>query len=154
MMARLSTSLVSGFIFGLGLVISGMSNPAKVIGFLDLAGAWDPTLLLVMGGALAVTIPGFWLLKKRARPLFAERFELPTRKDLDARLVAGAALFGLGWGIAGFCPGPAITALAAARLDVALFVAAMIVGALAYRMLFSTQPAKGTGAPIKKAAAE
>ena len=137
-MARLTTALAAGFVFGLGLVISGMSNPAKVIGFLNVAGPWDPTLLLVMGGALAVTIPGFRLLKSRARPLFADRFEWPTRKDLDVRLVAGAALFGLGWGIAGFCPGPAITALATARLDVLLFVAAMVAGAVAHKVLYSS----------------
>ncbi len=137
-MARLTIALAAGFVFGLGLVISGMSNPAKVIGFLNVAGPWDPTLLLVMGGALAVTIPGFRLLKSRARPLFADRFEWPTRKDLDVRLVAGAALFGLGWGIAGFCPGPAITALATARLDVVLFVAAMIAGAVAHKLLNSS----------------
>ena len=137
MMARLATALGAGLVFGLGLVISGMSNPAKVIGFLNVAGPWDPTLLLVMAGALAVTIPGFRLLKSRARPLFAERFEIPSRKDLDARLISGAALFGLGWGIAGFCPGPAITALATARLDVIFFVAAMVAGAVAHRLLFS-----------------
>lgn len=137
-MARLTTAFVAGLVFGLGLVISGMSNPAKVIGFLDVAGGWDPTLLLVMGGALVVTIPGFWLLKRRARPLFAARFELPSRKDLDARLIAGAALFGLGWGIGGFCPGPAITALATARLDVLVFVAAMIAGAVSHKLLFAT----------------
>ncbi|MDX1528649.1 MAG: DUF6691 family protein [Gammaproteobacteria bacterium] len=137
-MARLGIALAAGFVFGLGLVISGMSNPAKVIGFLNVAGPWDPTLLLVMGGALAITIPGFRLLKSRARPLFADRFEWPTRKDLDVRLIAGAALFGLGWGIAGFCPGPAITALATARLDVVLFVAAMVAGAVAHRLLYSS----------------
>ncbi len=137
MMARLAITLAAGLVFGLGLVISGMSNPAKVIGFLNVAGPWDPTLLLVMGGALAVTIPGFRLLRKRPRPLFSERFEIPSRKDLDARLIAGAALFGLGWGIGGFCPGPAITALATARLDVVLFVAAMIGGAVAHKLLFS-----------------
>lgn len=137
MMARLTSALVAGLIFGLGLVISGMSNPAKVIGFLDVVGTWDPTLLLVMSGALSVTIPGFRLLRNRARPLFAERFEFPTRNDLDARLVVGASLFGLGWGIAGFCPGPAITALATARLDVVLFVAAMIAGAVAQKLIFS-----------------
>jgi uncharacterized membrane protein YedE/YeeE len=139
-MARLTTALVAGLVFGLGLVISGMSNPAKVIGFLNLAGAWDPTLLLVMGGALAVTIPGFQLLKRRARPLFAERFEFPARKSLEPRLMVGAALFGLGWGIAGFCPGPAIAALATARLDVALFVGAMIAGGVVHRFFFSPPP--------------
>jgi uncharacterized membrane protein YedE/YeeE len=143
MMARNVTSLAAGLVFGLGLVISGMSNPAKVIGFLDPAGGWDPTLLLVMGGALAVTMPAFRFLKSRSRPLFAERFQLPTRKDLDPRLISGAALFGVGWGIAGFCPGPAITALAAARLDVVLFVAAMIAGAVAHRFLFAAKSPGG-----------
>lgn len=139
-MARLTTALIAGIVFGLGLVISGMSNPAKVIGFLNLAGAWDPTLLLVMGGALVVALPGFQLLKRRARPLFAERFEFPTRKDLEPRLMVGAAVFGLGWGIAGFCPGPAIAALATARLDVALFVGAMVAGGVVHRILFSPAP--------------
>ena len=143
MNARLTVALVAGFVFGLGLVISGMSNPAKVIGFLDVAGRWDPTLLVVMGAALAVTIPGFRLLGKRARPLFSERFELPTRKDLDIRLIAGAALFGLGWGIAGFCPGPAFTVLATMRLDVVLFVVAMIAGAVVHRVLFSSSTRSG-----------
>lgn len=139
MTARYVTSLAAGFVFGLGLVISGMSNPAKIIGFLDLAGGWDPTLLLVMGGALAITVPAFRLLRSRPRPLFSERFRLPRQKDLDSRLIAGAALFGLGWGIAGFCPGPAITALATARLDVVLFVAAMIAGAVAHKIVFSAK---------------
>jgi uncharacterized membrane protein YedE/YeeE len=142
MTARYVISLAAGFVFGLGLVISGMSNPAKVIGFLDVAGGWDPTLLLVMGGALATTVPAFRLLESRPRPLFAERFEFPARNELDSRLIAGAALFGLGWGMAGFCPGPAITALATARLDVMLFVAAMIAGAVAHKILF---PAKTPG---------
>ncbi|HEY5701686.1 MAG TPA: DUF6691 family protein, partial [Gammaproteobacteria bacterium] len=121
-MIRLALSLVAGVMFGIGLVISGMSNPAKVIGFLDVTGAWDPTLLLVMGGALAVTIPGFRLLKRRTRPLLADAFQWPARTGLDVRLIGGASLFGVGWGIAGFCPGPAITALSTGRVDVMLFV--------------------------------
>lgn len=141
----LALSLIAGTLFGLGLVVSGMSNPAKVIGFLDVAGAWDPTLLVVMAGALAVTIPGFRLLKARPRPLFAEAFQWPTREDLDARLMGGAALFGVGWGIAGFCPGPAFTALATGRMEVLLFVGAMIGGAVLHRLLFdgndSSKPA-------------
>lgn len=148
-MVALALSLVAGIVFGLGLVISGMSNPAKVIGFLDVSGAWDPTLLVVMGGALAVTLPGFTLLRRRSRPLFAREFQWPARKDVDARLIGGAALFGVGWGIAGFCPGPAITALVTGRMEVVLFVCAMVGGAAAHRLLFDA-PAPG----VRKTAGE
>ena len=121
-------SLLSGLLFGLGLAISEMMNPAKVLNFLDVAGQWDPSLMLVMGGALAITIPGFrWVLRREA-PLFDGRFQLPTRRDIDARLLGGAALFGLGWGLAGFCPGPAVAALGSGSLTIGGFVLMMLVG--------------------------
>lgn len=126
-------AFAAGAIFGLGLVISGMANPAKVLGFLDIAGNWDPTLVFVMGGAILVAFPAFQVAKRRAHPLFAEKWSLPDRKDIDPRLLAGAALFGIGWGIAGFCPGPALAALALVPGQAAIFVLSMIAGALAYR---------------------
>lgn len=134
-MPALVMSLLAGTIFGAGLAVSQMINPAKVIGFLDLAGDWDPTLAFVMAGALAVATPGFALVRRRARPLFAETFQVPTRTAIEPRLLAGAALFGLGWGLAGFCPGPALAALASGLAPVWLFVGAMIAGMAAGRVL-------------------
>jgi uncharacterized membrane protein YedE/YeeE len=122
------SALLSGFIFGLGLAVSEMTDPARVIGFLDLAGQWDPTLLFVMGGALAVTLPGFAMVQRRPRPLLAEKFTMPTKKEIDAPLIIGAAIFGIGWGLAGFCPGPALAALSTLSPSVAVFVAPMIAG--------------------------
>lgn len=121
-------ALVSGLLFGLGLAISGMANPAKVLAFLDVAGSWDPTLALVMLGALAVTMPASHFVLKRRQPWLALAFALPTRTDLDARLLFGAALFGIGWGLAGLCPGPAVIALVTGHASVYAFVAAMLVG--------------------------
>ncbi len=125
-------ALLSGTLFGLGLVVSGMANPAKVLGFLDVAGDWDPTLAMVMLGALAVTAPAFRVVLKRGGPWFATRFSLPTKTDLEPRLVLGAALFGIGWGLAGLCPGPAMTALVTGRGGIVLFVLAMLAGILIY----------------------
>ena len=121
-------ALLAGIIFGAGLFIGGMTDPGKVIGFLDLAGRWDPSLAFVMGAALCVTLPTFQLLKGRSRPLLEERFFLPTKTDLDPRLLIGAALFGIGWGIAGLCPGPAIANLSTGSLQILGFVLAMIAG--------------------------
>jgi uncharacterized protein len=134
-MPRMLVSLLSGTLFGLGLAISGMVNPAKVIGFLDVAGDWDPTLAFVMGGALLATIPAFRLILKRERPVLADDFELPTKKDLDARLLGGSALFGVGWGLSGFCPGPAVTALTTGLMPVFAFVVAMIAGMTLYKWI-------------------
>jgi uncharacterized protein len=133
---RLLVALFSGVLFGLGLVVSGMVNPAKVLGFLDIAGDWDPTLAFVMGGALLVAVPAFRVILKRPRPVLAEEFDLPAKKDLDARLLAGSALFGVGWGLAGFCPGPAVTALASGLAPVFVFVAAMVAGMALYKRVF------------------
>ncbi len=135
-MLRMLVNLFAGALFGLGLAISGMVNPQKVIGFLDVAGDWDPTLAFVMGGALLVAIPAFCLIFKRPRPVLADEFELPTKKDVDARLLAGAAVFGIGWGLAGFCPGPAVTALATGLTPVFAFVAAMVMGMAVYKWIF------------------
>ncbi|MFM1814142.1 MAG: hypothetical protein RLZ98_837 [Pseudomonadota bacterium] len=134
-MALIWASLVSGLLFGAGLTISQMINPAKVIGFLDFAGNWDPTLAVVMGAALAVSAIGFRFVKQLANPLAAHNFQLPTRRDIDFNLIAGAVLFGVGWGLAGYCPGPAIAGLAMGMWQIAAFVAAMIGGMLAAKVL-------------------
>jgi uncharacterized membrane protein YedE/YeeE len=121
-------NLALGLLFGIGLVISGMSDPAKVLNFLDLAGTWDPSLAFVMGGAVIVAFVGYRLVLKRGRPIVGDRFHLPTRTDLEPRIVVGPAIFGLGWGLGGFCPGPALTALGLAAPGTLAFVPAMFVG--------------------------
>ncbi len=130
-------SLIAGLVFGIGLILSGMSNPAKVLNFLDLLGSWDASLIFVMGGAIAVTMPGFWVLRKSAKPLLAESFSWPARTDIDNRLIAGSAMFGVGWGIAGFCPGPAFVALPQGQLGVTAFVLAMLFGMLGGRIMLN-----------------
>lgn len=136
-MKRAFVALLAGGLFGLGLAVSGMMNPAKVIGFLDFAGSWDPTLALVMGGALLVTLPAFRLILRRPRPLLEDRFFVPRKKDLDVRLLGGAVLFGLGWGIVGFCPGPALVAIVAEVWPVAAFVGAMVAGMGLHSLVFA-----------------
>ncbi|MEE4207386.1 MAG: DUF6691 family protein [Erythrobacter sp.] len=121
-------ALVSGAIFGAGLALGGMTDPARVRGFLDLFGDWDPTLAFVMGGAVLVMVVVWRIQPRLAHPVFAEAFAIPTRKDLHARLIGGAALFGIGWGIAGLCPGPGIAALVIEPMGAAVFVAAMLAG--------------------------
>ncbi len=128
---RLFASYIIGIVFGLGISISGMANPAKVLNFFDIAGAWDPSLGFVMGGALIVTALGYRYVLKRPAPLLSNRFQLPTRQDIDLPLVGGAAVFGVGWGIAGFCPGGALPALGTGQPDVLIFVAALIAGIIA-----------------------
>ena len=127
-------TLLSGLLFGTGLAISGMLDPMRVRGFLDLFGDWDPTLAFVMGGALAVMVVAWTIQKRSAAPLAADRYYLPGTQDLDGRLIGGAALFGIGWGLSGLCPGPAIASLGINFAQVALFVVAMLVGMLAHRM--------------------
>ncbi len=128
-------ALIAGLIFGAGIAVSGMINPAKVLNFFDIAGTWDASLIFVMGGALLVTMIGYRLVLKRAQPLFDKAFHLPTRRDLDPALIGGSAVFGIGWGIAGFCPGGALPALGLFQPDAAIFVGAMIAGiALARRL--------------------
>ena len=135
-MLRMTVALISGALFGLGLAVSGMANPQKVIGFLDVTGDWDPTLIFVMGGALLVAVPAFRVIFRRGGPIPTEDFDLPTNKAVDARLVGGSALFGVGWGLSGFCPGPALVALVPAVtggiVSVFAFVAAMVVGMAIY----------------------
>ncbi len=125
---RAFTSLLAGLVFGFGLIIGGMTNPAKVQNFLDVTGSWDPSLIFVMGGGIAVTMPAFAYLKRQRRPLFAEAFSWPVRTDLDPRLLTGSTLFGLGWGLGGFCPGPALTALPSGAFGGVVFVLAMLAG--------------------------
>lgn len=119
---------LAGIFFGVGLVIAGMIDPAKVLNFLDVAGTWDPSLAFVMGGAIAVTATGYWLVGKRDQPLFESKFHLPAARDIDARLITGAALFGAGWGLVGLCPGPAIASLAFATAPIFAFVSALFAG--------------------------
>ncbi|MBX6763746.1 MAG: YeeE/YedE family protein [Rubrobacteraceae bacterium] len=126
----------SGLLFGLGLAVSGMTDPAKVIGFLDVAGRWNPTLAFVMGGAVIVTFFAFRRIMRRERPVFAQSFELPEKKTIDGKLVGGAAVFGIGWGIGGFCPGPAVVALVSGVWPVFAFVAAMLAGMALHAILF------------------
>ena len=134
-----ATALISGLLFGLGLGLSQMIDPQRVLGFLDIFGRWDPTLAFVMGGAVFVTIVTFRFVLKQPHPIFAERFYLPTRKDIDRNLLLGAALFGVGWGIGGYCPGPALTALVLGSWNPMLFVLAMVTGSLVQKQL-SRQP--------------
>lgn len=119
---------IAGLIFGLGLAVSGMTDPARVLGFLDLAGAWDPTLMFVLGGAVVTNFIGYRLVFKRTAPIYAEAFQLPTRQDLDARLIGGSALFGIGWGLSGYCPGPAIASIAGLTLPLVAMLVAMVAG--------------------------
>jgi uncharacterized membrane protein YedE/YeeE len=132
--SRLSEFIV-GLLFGWGLLISGMTDPGKVIGFLDLAGSWDPSLALVMGGAIAVGFFAFGMAKKRTRNFFGGALHLPTSRDIDKRLLLGALLFGAGWGLAGFCPGPGIVSMAAGQPKAVLFVVAMLAGMLVFEWI-------------------
>ena len=128
-------ALIAGLIFGTGIAVSGMINPAKVLNFFDIAGTWDPSLIFVMGAALLVAVIGYRLVLKRPRPVFDIMFHLPTRRDLDPALIGGSALFGIGWGIAGFCPGGALPALGLFQPDAVIFVGAMIAGITIARRL-------------------
>ena len=121
-------SLLSGFIFGLGLTVSSMTNPAKVIGFLDITDNWDPSLMFVMIGAIAISAPLFSLLRNKTKPLFVLNFEIPTIKNINKQLILGASIFGIGWGMVGFCPGPAIASLAMLKPVSIIFVLSMASG--------------------------
>ena len=131
---RILSTLIAGLFFGTGLILSGMANPVKVQNFLDFFGSWDPSLALVMGGAILVTMPGFWLVQKRKTPFFNNVFHLPTKTDFDFRLLAGATIFGVGWGLGGFCPGPAVTSLPLAAKGTLVFVPAMLIGMAAAKL--------------------
>ncbi|SES89881.1 DUF6691 family protein [Variovorax sp. OV084] len=121
-------SLLAGLVFGLGLIVSGMANPAKVLGFLDLSGAWDPSLAFVMAGAIAVGMVAFMLARRRTVSILGVEMRLPSARHIDRRLIAGSLLFGIGWGIAGFCPGPGLVALGMGEVKALVFVAAMLAG--------------------------
>lgn len=125
-------ALLAGTVFGVGLGISQMVDRERVLGFLDVVGTWDPTLMFVLGGAVSVTVITFRFVLRQPNPLFAEKFQLPTRNDIDRPLIAGAALFGIGWGIAGYCPGPGIASLVQGSWNPILFLAALVVGSLVY----------------------
>ena len=144
------TSLLAGLVFGFGLILSGMANPAKVLGFLDLFGHWDPSLALVMGGAIAVTSSVFFLVRRRTVSLLGAAMKLPADKHIDRRLVVGGLLFGVGWGIAGFCPGPALVALGMGEAKAVVFVLAMLGGMGLFELLEffnqqKTSPEQQTG---------
>jgi uncharacterized membrane protein YedE/YeeE len=130
--ARVVAAFGAGLVFGLGLIVSGTANPAKIISFLDIAGAWDPSLLVVMAAALAITAIGYRAALTRARPLFDEAFRLPEKTAIDRPLLIGAAVFGAGWGMSGLCPGPAIVGAATLNAAVLAFVGAMLAGMLAH----------------------
>lgn len=131
-MARLLVSLIAGALFGAGLIVSQMVNPARVLGFLDVAGQWDPTLAFVLGGALVVSVPGYWLARHRGVPVLDARSHVPAPGPVDERLIAGAVTFGIGWGLVGFCPGPALAALGTGQAKAFGFLAAMAAGMWLY----------------------
>ena len=150
---RYVTVFLIGALFGLGIVVSGMGNPAKVLNFFDLAGTFDPSLIFVMAGALSVAVPGYALIfRRRQKPVFGESFVLPKAKIIDRKLIGGSAVFGIGWGIAGFCPGAAIPALGLGHSSALIFVATMLIGILVARFLsqadFFAAPPKPT--PVSK----
>jgi len=139
---KLLYALITGLVFGVGIAVSGMMDPAKVLNFFDIEGAWDPSLAFVMGGAVIITFIGYRLVWKREAPLFGGRFQIPSGTDIDMKLVGGSALFGIGWGIAGFCPGAAIPALGTGRWEVVLFLVAVAFGFYVRRLLAAAAPSR------------
>lgn len=142
---RVLVAVASGLLFGVGLALSGMMDPERVLGFLDLTGAWDPSLAFVLAGAVGVSAAGYALKTRMGQPALAPRFEVPTNRSIDGRLLAGSAIFGIGWGAAGFCPGPALAGMALGLPEVAIFVAAMLAGMLLQQLVAAPQPAS----PVK-----
>lgn len=134
-MSRAATAFVSGLLFAIGLAVSGMTRPAKVIGFLDLAGPWDPSLALVMAGAIAVYATAYRFSRKMPKPINASSFELPARGTVNGKLIAGSVAFGAGWGVAGFCPGPAVVSAASGATQAVVFCVAMAFGFWATRVI-------------------
>lgn len=132
---RILMALITGLVFGIGLIVAGMTNPAKVLGFLDLAGRWDPSLALVMAGAILVALPAFRVAARRRQSLLGEPMRLPTATRIDRRLVLGSLAFGAGWGLAGFCPGPALASLTTGAVQPLIFCAAMLVGMCIFELL-------------------
>ena len=152
-MPLIFASFGCGLIFGLGLLISGMTEPEKVLGFLDFFGTWDATLACVMAGAVIVAGAGFALARRRSAPLFAAKFSWPARNDIDAPLVAGSALFGIGWGLSGICPGPALVNLAGLTMPMIVFVAAMVLGMFGYELWQRRKVAGETASEVVAATA-
>lgn len=144
-------SLASGLLFGAGLAVSGMLDPARVRAFLDVGGQWDPTLAFVMAGAIVPSALAWVVVGRRSRPVVADAFNLPATRPVDARLVGGATVFGIGWGLAGLCPGPAVAALAVAPVPAAVMCAAMVVGFGAFRLLPVPTERKGAGDGLQQA---
>ena len=138
-MLKLFVCLIAGALFGMGLALAGMTNPIKVLDFLDVTGHWDPSLAFVMGGAVMVTVAAFALILKRSKPWLAPRFYLPSAVRVDRRLLAGAAIFGVGWGLTGYCPGPALASVLSSNTEVWLFVPAMLLGGWLERTLHPRQ---------------
>lgn len=134
-MIRLLAALLAGLVFGLGLLLSGMANPAKVLAFLDVTGSWDPSLAMVMAGAVAAALPAFAWARRRTQALTGVPLALPTARAIDRRLVLGSLVFGSGWGLAGFCPGPAVVAIGLAPGAAALFVSSMLAGMAVFEWL-------------------
>lgn len=139
---KLVFALITGLVFGTGIAVSGMMDPAKVLNFFDIAGTWDPSLAFVMGGALVVAFFGYRFAFRRSAPLFGGQFQVSSSTDIDLKLVGGSALFGIGWGIAGFCPGAAIPALGTGRWEVALFLVAVVAGFFLRRLVAPIRPAQ------------
>jgi uncharacterized membrane protein YedE/YeeE len=133
-------ALITGLVFGIGLIVAGMTNPAKVLGFLDLAGRWDPSLALVMAGAILVALPAFRVAARRRQSLLGEPMQLPTATRIDRRLVLGSLAFGAGWGLAGFCPGPALASLATGAVQPLIFCAAMLAGMGIFELIERRRP--------------
>jgi len=152
-MPLIIASFACGLVFGLGLLISGMTEPEKVLGFLDFFGAWDATLAFVMAGAVAVAASGFALARRRSAPLLAAKFSWPSRSDIDAPLVTGSALFGIGWGLSGICPGPALVNLAGLAAPMVVFVAAMVLGMFGYELWQRRKVAGATTGEVAAATA-
>jgi hypothetical protein len=138
-MKSMMVAILCGLLFGAGLVVSDMVNPARVLAFLDVTGAWDPSLALVLGGALIPSSLAYLIRRRMAAPFVATSFDVPTGRTIDRRLITGAALFGVGWGVVGLCPGPAIAALTTGRWQILLFVAAMVGGMVLFRVLHDRQ---------------
>jgi uncharacterized membrane protein YedE/YeeE len=145
-------AFVAGLVFGIGLILSGMTDPGKVIGFLDIAGNWDPSLVFVMAGAILVGFFAFLLAQRRTRSFLGGAMQLPQKRDIDARLVGGSVVFGIGWGLAGFCPGPALVSFGSGQDKAAVFVASMLLGMLAYAAAERLIKAPGASAASNRAA--
>ena len=151
-MGETTVGLLTGLLFGLGLCLSGMADPSVVLGFLDLAGQWNPALLFVMAGGVSVTFIGYRIVLGRKRPLWSKSFQLPTASAVDGSLISGAAIFGIGWGLAGYCPGPALVSLASGRPQVLVFVVAMLAGMIFVRWI-RARPGATIANPAAKAEA-